>query len=80
MVFLLGATSKKTRALIKYAVKKSNLIKSSTANPSGFWLSNNKKEILKNIESFKNRACRTLESAVRLKDTWNSINPKDPIK
>lgn len=78
--FPVSGNQQRTRALIKYAIAHGYLIKSSTANPAGFWLSNNKQEIERNIESLKNRAYRTTESAIRLKDTWNRHNPQNPIR
>ena len=67
------------RALIKFAVEKGNVIKSSTANPPGFWLSMDKHEIMKNIESLKKRAQKTQQSSDNLKATWNANNPNDLI-
>lgn len=77
--FPISGNQHRTRALIKFAIIRGHLIKSSTANPSGFWLSNDKNEIIRNIESLKKRAYKTTESAVRLKDTWNLLHPNDPI-
>ena len=68
-----------TRALIKFAISSGHLIKSSTANPAGFWLTNNKNEIVKNIDSLKRRAQKTSNSADSLKNTWNANNPTDLI-
>lgn len=69
----------RTRALIKYTIINGYLIKSSTANPPGFWLSNNRHEIASNVDSLKNRAFKIMESAIRLKDTWNRNNPNNQI-
>lgn len=73
-----GGNEQKTRALVKYAIEKGHLIKSST-NPGGFWLSNNKLEIIKNIDSLKRRAQKTHQSSDSLKATWNFNNPTDII-
>jgi len=67
------------RALIKYAIANGHLIKSSTANPPGFWLTSDKSEIVKNINSLRRRAQRTNNSAETLKNTWNTNNPTDFI-
>ena len=67
------------RALIKHAIQHGKIIKSSTANPPGFWISNDKQEIIKNIESLKKRARKTQDSSDNLKATWNSTYPTDPI-
>jgi hypothetical protein len=77
--FPISGNQQRTRALIKYAIANGYLIKSSTANPSGFWLSNDRQEILINFDSLKNRAFKIMESAVRLKDTWNRNNPNNQI-
>lgn len=68
-----------TRSLIKYAIANGHLIKSSTANPPGFWFTTDKNEIVKNINSLRKRAQRTNNSAETLKNTWNKNNPKDLI-
>lgn len=68
-----------TRALIKFAIANGHLIKSSTANPAGFWLTNDKNEIVRNINSLRTRAQRTSNSADTLKNTWNTNNPTDLI-
>ena len=68
-----------TRALIKFAISNGHLIKSSTANPSGFWLTTDKNEIIRNIDSLKRRALKTNNSADTLKNTWNTNNPKNLI-
>lgn len=77
--FAVSGNQSVTRALIKFAVIKGNIIKSSTANPAGFWLSNNKQEIIKNINSLHTRASKTSTSANNLKATWNSTYPNDLI-
>jgi hypothetical protein len=77
--FPTSGNQQRTRALIKHAIANGHLIKSSTANPAGFWLSNNRQEILTNFESLKNRAFKIMESAVRLKDTWNRNNHNNQI-
>lgn len=68
-----------TRALIKHAVSNGTIIKSSTASPPGFWISNDKQEITKNIESLKKGARKTQDSSDSLKATWNINNPNDLI-
>lgn len=77
--FPTSGNQSRTRALIKHTIAHGHLIKSSTANPPGFWRSNNRQEIEINIASLKNRAFKIMESAVRLKDTWNRNNPNSPI-
>src|ERR1043166_5137513 len=68
-----------TRALIKFAIFNGHLIKSSTANPPGFWLTTDKNEIIRNIDSLNRRAQRTRNSADTLKNTWNTNNPTNLI-
>jgi hypothetical protein len=77
--FPVSGNQQRTRALIKHTIASGHLIKSSTANPPGFWLSNNRQEIKSNVESLKNRAFKVMESAIRLKDTWNRNNPANQI-
>lgn len=51
--FPTSGNQQRTRALIKHTIASGHLIKSSTANPAGFWLSNDRQEILTNFESLK---------------------------
>jgi len=69
----------KTRALITFAIENGSLIKSSTANPPGYWISNDKQEIKDYIDSLRNRADEISERADNLKDGWNRQNPTDTI-
>jgi hypothetical protein len=69
----------RTRQLIKYSIQHGHLIKSSTRNPAGFWLSSDKREIVNNINSLRRRAQRTNNSANNLQAEWNRQNPNDLI-
>jgi hypothetical protein len=77
--FAVSGNQHLTRALIKFAITNGNLIKSSTANPPGFWLSTDKNEIRRNVDSLRRRAQRVIDSANALQHTWNTNNPTDPI-
>ncbi|MGN6800920.1 MAG: hypothetical protein ACTHJN_03390 [Ginsengibacter sp.] len=77
--FPISGNQNLARSLIKFAISSGHLIKSSTANPAGFWLTTNKNEIVKNIDSLKRRAQKTSDSADSLKMTWNANNPNDLI-
>jgi len=74
-----GGNQVKTRALITFAIESEYLIKSSTANPSGYWISDNKQEMSEYIESLRNRADHISERAENLRSTWNTQNPDDTI-
>jgi len=78
--FPLSGNQQSTRALIKYTISQGYVIKSSTANPPGYWLSTDKDEIIQNIKSLEKRALKIIENAYKLKVTWNNLHQTNLIK
>ena len=66
--FPISGNQVQMRGLITYAISNGHLIKSSTANPAGYWLENDPVEIRRYIVSLRRRAGRILQRAQNLED------------
>ena len=65
------------RALIRFAIQNGHYILSNTR--VGYWVSNNKTEIQKYINSLRSRASDTLQRSDELRNSWNANNPSNTI-
>jgi len=54
------------RGLISFAIQHGHLIKSSTANPAGYWIENNPDEIRRYVQSLRRRAQKINDRANNL--------------
>lgn len=54
------------RSLISFAIQHGYLIKSSTANPAGYWIENNNEEVMKYVRSLRRRAQKINDRANNL--------------
>jgi hypothetical protein len=64
--FQITGNQVKARSLITFSIQHGHLIKSSTANPAGYWLENDPVEIRRYLTSLRRRAERIIQRANNL--------------
>lgn len=72
-----GGNEVETRSLIRDAIMQGNVILSTPRN--GYWISDDKQEVLRCIESLNNRSKEIADRSKALVDAWNKSNPNNTI-
>ena len=71
----------KTRDLIRLAIECENIILSSSNQaPRGYWISTDRQEVTRYINSLESRANENIQRSTNLKDAWNNNNPNNQIQ